>query len=108
MELLGPHRFWKETQSFLDADSGPVRGSVAQISQGNGSPSAHPAPSSKYSFFQIGTVFFKVSMIQRQASKATPRWADDTTISTEVSPISMRPSLCRSLTSRILNCSSDC
>ncbi len=36
----------------------PARG----ISGGNGSPSDHTAPSSKYSFFQIGTVVFKVSM----------------------------------------------
>ena len=42
-----------------------------RISSGNGSPSAHTAPSSKYSFFQIGTVFFSVSMIQRQASNAS-------------------------------------
>ena len=31
----------------------------ARISSGNGSPSAHTAPSSKYSFFQMGTVFFQ-------------------------------------------------
>ena len=43
---------------------------------GNGSPSAHTAPSSKYSFFQIGTVFFRVSMIQRHASNAAPRCAE--------------------------------
>ena len=35
---------------------------------GNGSPSAQVAPSSKNSFFQTGTVFLRVSMIQRQAS----------------------------------------
>src|SRR5574340_793049 len=49
----------------------PVFRSFApRISSGKGSPSAHTAPSSKYSFFHMGTVFFKVSMIQRQASKA--------------------------------------
>src|SRR5580692_12237329 len=61
------------------------------ISAGKGSPSAHTAPSSKYSFFQIGTVFLRVSMIHRQASNATPRCAAATTISTLVSPISSRP-----------------
>src|SRR5580704_9104455 len=49
-------------------------------SGGKGSPSAHTAPSSKYSFFQIGTVFFSVSINQRHASKAAERWADATTI----------------------------
>ena len=36
--------------------------------RGNGSPSAHTAPSTKVSFFQMGTVFLRVSMSQRQAS----------------------------------------
>ena len=34
------------------------------------SPSAHTAPSSKYSFFQMGTVRLSVSMPNRQASNA--------------------------------------
>src|SRR6202012_4922236 len=53
---------------------------------GNGSPSAHPAPSSKVSFFQIGTVFLSVSISQRLASKACARCAEATTIRTLVSP----------------------
>src|SRR5262249_60277033 len=61
------------------------------ISAGNGSPSVQTAPSSKYSFFQMGTVRLSVSMIHRQASNAGPRWAEATTISTLVSPISSRP-----------------
>src|SRR5439155_25958332 len=58
---------------------------------GNGSPSAQTAPSTKYSFFQIGTVFFRVSMSQRQASKAAARCADATTMATLVSPICNLP-----------------
>ena len=54
---------------------------------GNGSPAAHTAPSANVSFFQIGTVCLSVSMSQRQASKASARWAEATTISTLVSPI---------------------
>src|ERR1700733_10722357 len=37
---------------------------------GKGSPSAQTAPSSKCSFFQMGTVFLSVSISQRQASNA--------------------------------------
>src|SRR6266567_2710022 len=51
------------------------------ISAGKGSPSAHTAPSSKCSFFQMGTVFLSVSMSQRHASKAAARCADLTTTS---------------------------
>src|SRR6478752_1044213 len=59
----------------LDA-SGPAevpwRG---RISAGKGSPSAHTAPSSKNSFFQMGTIFLRVSITHRQASNAGPRCA---------------------------------
>ena len=58
---------------------------------GNGSPAAQTAPSTKVSFFQMGTVFFSVSISQRQASKACARCAEATTISTLVSPTSSRP-----------------
>src|SRR5882724_10287144 len=76
----------------LDAASRPVvRIFVPVISAGKGSPSAQTAPSSKYSFFQIGTVFLRVSINQRQASKAAARWADATAMKTLLSPISMRP-----------------
>src|SRR5262249_50295584 len=44
--------------------------SAVGMSAGKGSPSAQTAPSSKYSFFQMGTVRLRVSMSQRQASKA--------------------------------------
>src|SRR5579864_1033148 len=54
------------------------------IFSGKGSPSAQTAPSSKCSFFQMGTVFFRVSISQRQVSKAAPRCAEATTISTLV------------------------
>src|SRR5580704_2776207 len=59
--------------SYFDALS-----SRRGISVGNGSPSAHIAPSSKCSFFQIGTVVFSVSMSHRQASNAAARCADET------------------------------
>src|SRR6267154_6745148 len=72
-----------------------------RISSGKGSPSAHTAPSSKYSFFQMGTVRLSASISQWQASNAAARWADATTISTLVSPISRRPRRCTRATSRI-------
>src|SRR5581483_3376328 len=56
--------------SHLDAAGMPAP--ARDTSAGNGSPSAHTAPSSKCSFFQMGTVFFKVSISQRQASNAGP------------------------------------
>ena len=71
---------------------------------GNGSPAAHTAPSTKVSFFQMGTVFLSVSISQRQASKACARWAEATTISTLVSPTSSRPSRCTIVTWRTPNC----
>src|SRR5205823_5210662 len=71
------------------------------ISAGNGSPSAQTTPSSKYSFFQIGTVRLRVSISQRQASKAAARCADATTISTLISPISSLPRRWTMATSRI-------
>ena len=55
------------------------------------SPSAQTAPSSKYSFFQMGTVRLSVSMPNRQASKAARRCAELTPMKTLVSPISIRP-----------------
>ena len=88
----------KENQGFhretnhLDADFSVEMPSARGISAGNGSPSAQTAPSSKYSFFQMGTVLFSVSITQRQASKAAARCAEATTINTLVSPISSRPS----------------
>src|SRR5208282_5265432 len=77
--------------SHLDASCSTAVSQGRRISAGNASPSAHTAPSSKYSFFQMGTVFLSVSMIHRQASKAASRCAAATTISTLVSPISSRP-----------------
>src|SRR5580693_3426789 len=85
-------RVTKSQSHHLDAGLLEWLPSTLGIPDGNGSPSAQTAPSSKYSFFQIGTVFLKVSIIQRQASNATPRWAEATAISTLVSPISNRPS----------------
>src|ERR1022692_294275 len=67
--------YLKPQFSYFDALP-PARG----ISGGNGSPSAHTAPSSKNSFFQTGTCFFSVSINQRQASNAAARWAEATTI----------------------------
>ena len=52
------------------------------------------SPSSKCSFFQIGTVSFSVSMAKRHASKAWARWGEDTAIITLDSPISRRPMRC--------------
>src|SRR5215469_2688635 len=69
-----------------------IESAFARSSSGNGSPSAHTAPSVKCSFFQIGTIRLSVSMVNRQASKAAARWAEATTTSTLVSPISRRPS----------------
>src|SRR6185437_14873978 len=74
-----------------------------RISSGKDSPSAQTAPSSKYSFFQMGTVFLSVSINQRLASNAAARCADATTINTLVSPISRRPRRCSSHTSRTWN-----
>src|SRR5579884_524733 len=75
---------------------------LTRNSSGKGSPSAQTTPSEKCSFFQIGTVRFKVSIAKRQASKAAARCADATTIRTLVSPISTRPSRCTIAISRIL------
>src|ERR1700682_2592332 len=61
---------------------------------GKGSPSAQTAPSSKCSFFQMGTVFLSVSISQRQASNAWALCAEDTAIRTLVSPTSSRPRRC--------------
>src|SRR5216683_6387247 len=64
-----------------------------RIAQAEGiSPSAQTAPSRKNCFFQMGTLRLRVSMPKRQASKAAARCAEQTTIKTEVSPISSRPS----------------
>ena len=60
----------------LDAPGSTAVPCPERISAGKGSPSAHTAPSSKYSFFQMGTVFFSVSITQRHASNAGPRCAD--------------------------------
>src|SRR5579859_6948906 len=77
---------WKP--AHLDASGGlALLCAAVEISGGKGSPSAQTAPSSKYSFFQMGTVFFNVSISQRQASKAAARCAEATTIKTLVSPI---------------------
>src|SRR5215469_3000889 len=61
---------------------------------GGSSPSAHTAPSAKYSFFQMGTVFFNVSIAYRQASNAAPRCGALTAMNTLVSPISRCPRRC--------------
>src|SRR5690242_11269118 len=71
---------WRGTA--LDRGLGEQRGSESErgelhrwvslpatISSGKGSPAAQTAPSTKYSFFQMGTVFLRVSISQRQASK---------------------------------------
>src|SRR5207253_578029 len=95
---------------LLHLDAGRADGvpSARGISAGKGSPSAQTAPSSKYSFFQMGTVRLRASISQRQASKATPRWAAATTIRTLVSPISRRPRRWIIVTSRTLNWASAC
>src|SRR5436189_154157 len=86
-----------QRQVFASAEAGIDSNNDVQrhlrfaIEDGNGSPSAQTAPSSKCSFFQIGTVRFKVSISQRQASKAAARCADATTMTTLASPISNRP-----------------
>jgi hypothetical protein len=56
----------------------------------------------------MGTVFLSVSISQRQASNAAPRCAEETTISTLVSPISSRPSRCTSVTPRTPKRSTAC
>src|SRR5262249_49664435 len=58
------------------------------------------SPSSKNSFFQTGTVSLRVSMANRQASKASARWGDETAIITLDSPISSRPMRCTRATPR--------
>src|ERR1700752_1951112 len=60
-------------------------GASALSPAGNGSPSAHTAPSTKVSFFQMGTVFLSVSISQRHASNACARCAEATTMTTLVS-----------------------
>ena len=52
------------------------RPAAPTLCSGNGSPSAHTAPSSKCSFFQMGTVRLRVSINQRQASNAAARCAE--------------------------------
>src|SRR5262249_48940998 len=86
--------------SGLDAGRAAEIPSARGISAGKGSPSTQTAPSSKYSFFQIGTVRFRVSINQRQASNAGPRWPEATTIKTLVSPISSFPRRWIMVTSR--------
>ena len=49
---------------------GPDTDPRASGGAGGSSPSAQTAPSSKYSFFQMGTVRLSVSMAKRHASKA--------------------------------------
>src|SRR2546430_7358951 len=68
-------------QRLFSLDAGWVEEipSARGISTGKGSPSAQTTPSSKYSFFQMGTVRLSVSMSQRHASKAAARWAEATT-----------------------------
>src|SRR5215469_3453320 len=78
----------------IQLDAGVFEWLPTLTSSGNGSPSAQTAPSSKYSFFQIGTVRFSVSISQRQASNAAARWAAKTAIKTLLSPISIRPNRC--------------
>src|SRR5436305_1157871 len=95
--LLGAHRGeqnqWDDYGAQESHFASPMLGSaLVRSSSGNGSPSAHTTPSVKCSFFQIGTVRLRVSIAKRQASKAAPRCAEATTISTLVSPISSRPS----------------
>src|ERR1051326_6152947 len=58
---------------------------------GKGSPSAQTAPSSKCSFFQIGTVFLTLSISQRQASNAAARCGEATAMAMLVSPICRLP-----------------
>src|ERR1700692_2801894 len=65
--------------AHLDASSPAGLPWARRISSGKGSPSAHTAPSSKYSFFQIGTVRLSVSISQRQASNAAARCSEATT-----------------------------
>src|ERR1700690_2081683 len=78
----------KRQSSHLDADLPEWLPSALGTSAGKGSPSAQTAPSSKYSFFQMGTVRLSVSMSQRQASKAAARCAEATTIKTLGPPTS--------------------
>src|SRR3990167_8511205 len=60
----------------------------------------HTSPSSKCSFFQIGTVSLRVSMAKWQASKASRRCAEETAMSTLDPPISSRPTRCTRATFR--------
>src|SRR6267378_5522946 len=71
-------------------DAGFARG--VATGAGGSSPSAQTAPSSKYSFFQMGTVRLRVSIAKRQASKAAARCGALTAMNTLVSPIARRPS----------------
>ena len=82
-----------------------IHRAVPGRSSGKGSPSAQAAPSTNCSFFQMGTVFLRVSMTQRQASKAAPRWAEATAMKTLVSPTTKRPSRWTMATSRTAKCS---
>src|SRR5579863_2366782 len=68
--LPGPREFPARSAGEFARESAAC---ARAISSGNGSPSAQIAPSTKCSFFQMGTVRFRVSMIQRQASNAAAR-----------------------------------
>src|SRR5439155_162466 len=58
------------------------------------SPSTHTSPSTKYSFFQIGTMRLSRLMPSSAASNAGLRCGAVTTTATLVSPISILPSRC--------------
>ena len=60
--------YLRRNAHFYFSPGVPAGCAAVEIVSGKGSPSAQIAPSSKYSFFQMGTVLFSVSIIQRQAS----------------------------------------
>ena len=57
----------------------------------HGCAATQTSPSSKTSFFQIGTVSLSVSIANSQASKAAFRWGVDTAMITAVSPTAKLP-----------------
>src|ERR1700730_18388908 len=68
----------------------------ALTSPSGAAPVAQSLPPAQVSFFQIGTVALSVSIANRAASKASPRWGVLATTTTEVSPSRRWPVRCKS------------
>src|SRR5581483_10636209 len=64
----------------------------------------HSSPSGPRSFFQIGTVCLKRSMMARHAVNASPRWGEAQAMTIDASPTFSRPSRCTTSEATPGNC----